>query len=279
MWLTAQQIEQYHQNGFLIMQNYFSPTEIEILLDELPAIFTKDSSRRILEKSGAVRSVFASHTDNEAYSCLSRLPRLVEPAKQLLASEVYIHQFKINAKVALEGEQWEWHQDFLYWNKEDGMPRARVVTAAVFLQEVNEFNGPMLITPGSHREGMIDVMAQQSNSNEPAWLPTLTANLKYKINKEILAQITQRHSILSVKGGAGLVLFFDGNLFHASANNLSPRDRLSVFITYNSVENALTEVSNPRPEFIASRDFRPVRTVSENALLELGEPVTSVGAK
>lgn len=279
MRLTAEQILHYHENGYLVMGNYFSPTEIEILLDELPSIFAAETPRKILEKSGAVRSVFASHTDNEVYRCLSRLPRLVDPAMQLLKSEVYIHQFKINAKVALEGEQWEWHQDFLYWHKEDGMPEARVLTAAIFLQEVNDFNGPMLVTPGSHREGMIDVMAQEIHRSEgyeangPAWMPTLTADLKYKINKEILARVTERHSICAVKGGAGLVLFFDGNLFHASANNLSPRDRFSVFITYNSVENAVGPVSNPRPEFIASRDFRPVVPLMENALLELGAGV------
>jgi ectoine hydroxylase len=279
MRLTADQIEHYHQNGFLVMRNHFSPTEIEILLDELPHIFAEETPRKILEKSGAVRTVFASHTDNEVYGCLSRLPRLVEPARQLLRSEVYIHQFKINAKVALEGEQWEWHQDFLYWHKEDGMPGARVLTAAIFLQDVNEFNGPMLVTPGSHTEGMIEVVAQEIHPSEdyetavPTWMPTLTADLKYKINKEILARVTERHCIYAVKGGAGFVLFFDGNLFHASANNLSPRDRLSVFITYNSVENALCEVNHPRPEFIASRDFRPLTPLTENALLELGAGV------
>lgn len=278
MWLTAQQIEHYHQNGFLVMRNYFSPIEIEILLDELPHIFNHDTPRRILEKSGAVRTVFASHRDNEVYSALSRLPRLVEPAKQLLDSDVYIHQFKINAKVALEGEQWEWHQDFLYWHKEDGMPRSRVVTAAVFLQEVNEFNGPMLVTPGSHRDGMIDVMAQMSGNGGPAWMSTLTADLKYKINKEILSRVTQRQEIQAIKGAAGFVLFFDGNLFHASANNLSPRDRLSVFITYNSVENPLVEVPNPRPQFIASRDFTPVEATDDYALMELGA-TANVGAK
>ena len=95
-----------------------------------------------------------------------------------------------------------------------------------------------------------------------------TADLKYKINKEILSRVTQKNNIVAVKGGAGFVLFFDGNLFHASSNNLSPRDRLSVFVSYNSVENALAEVRNPRPEFIASRDFRPIETVSDDALLE-----------
>ncbi|MGB9179572.1 MAG: phytanoyl-CoA dioxygenase family protein [Pyrinomonadaceae bacterium] len=277
--LTEAQIEFYNKNGFLLVADYFSPAELDILMDELPEVFAEDTPRRILEKSGAVRSVFGTHTTNEVFRRLSRLPRLVTPAMQLLDSEVYIHQFKINAKVALEGDQWEWHQDFLYWHKEDGMPTSRVLSAAIFLQEVNEFNGPMLVIPGSHREGMIDVRPQEKFlfsegeaqvGNGSRWMPTLTADLKYKINKEILSRITASNNIFGAKGSAGFVLFFDGNLFHASANNLSPRDRISIFVSYNSVENSLGEVANPRPEFIASRDFRPVVPVANDALLELG---------
>jgi ectoine hydroxylase len=277
--LTAAQIEFYDKNGFLLIADYFSPEELNILADELPGVFAENTPRRILEKSGAVRSVFGTHATNETFRRLSRLPRLVTPAMQLLDSEVYIHQFKINAKLALEGDQWEWHQDFLYWHKEDGMPAPRVLTAAIFLQEVNEFNGPMLVIPGSHREGMIDVRPHENflfdegeaHFGERArWMPTLTANLKYKINKEILSRVTARSNIFGAKGAAGFVLFFDGNLFHASANNLSPRDRISIFVSYNSVENRLVEVANPRPEFIASRDFHPVVPVNDNALLEMG---------
>jgi len=50
---------------------------------------------------------------------------------------------------------------------------------------------------------------------------------------------------------------------------MSPWDRYSVFITYNSIENTLIEIDNPRPEFLAQRDFIPVKTLSDNALLEM----------
>lgn len=279
----------YRRNGFLVFPECFSSEEVDILLNEVPRIFAEDTPRRILEKSGAVRTVFAPHRDNEAFRCLSRLPRLVDPARQLLESEVYIHQFKINAKVALEGEPWEWHQDFLYWHKEDAMSAPRVLTAALFLQDVNEFNGPMLVIPGSHTGGMVNVethgrfTSPQGNGNagwngddheeSPVWMHTLTADLKYKINRDILASLTKTNEIHASKGRAGFVLFFDGNLFHASATNFSPRDRISVFISYNSVENKLRDIAAPRPDFIASRDFSPVVPVDDNALLTLGVAV------
>jgi ectoine hydroxylase len=276
MRLADAQIKSYERDGFLCIENCFSKAEIDILLREIQQEFAEDSQRRIKERGGAVRSVFASHTTNEVFQRLSRLPRLVEPAMQLLESEVYIHQFKINAKVALDGDRWEWHQDFTYWHKEDEMPQPRVLTAAVFLQDVNDYNGPMLVIPGSHKEGMIDLQARTTypgnghdlddHDRGASWMPTLTADLKYPINRDILAKLLSKRDIYACKGLAGLTMFFHGNLFHASANNLSANDRISIFISYNSVENKLGDIENPRPAFIASRDFTPLIPIPDDAL-------------
>jgi ectoine hydroxylase len=168
----------------------------------------------------------------------------------------------------------------LYWQKEDNMPTDRVLSAVLFLQDVNDFNSPMLVIPSSHKKGMIDLMPHERfcsrestqddiSHNQPTWISTLTADLKYKIDKDTLAKIVEENSIFAVKGTAGFVLLFHGSLLHASAGNLSPWDRLSVFITYNSVENTLGEVEKPRPEFIAHRDFRTVESLSDRALLEM----------
>jgi ectoine hydroxylase len=276
MRLADAQIESYERDGFLCVENCFSQVEIDVLLREIQGEFAVDSQRRIKERSGAVRSVFASHMTNEVFRRLSRLSRLVEPARQLLGSEVYIHQFKINAKVALEGDRWEWHQDFTYWHKEDDMPQPRVLTAAIFLQDVDDYNGPMLVIPGSHREGMIDLQTRTTylgkgqglddHDRSASWMPTLTADLKYQINRNILAKLLSKSQIYACKGLAGLTMFFHSNLFHASANNLSASDRISIFVSYNSVENKLGDIENPRPAFIASRDFTPLIPIPDDAL-------------
>lgn len=283
MRLSAAQVESYEKAGFLLLEDCFSQQEIELVLEGVSCEFEIDSPRRIMERSGAVRSVFASHVHSELFDSLSRLRRLVEPAMQLLRSEVYTHQFKINAKAALEGDQWEWHQDFLYWHKEDGMPEPRVLTATVFLQDVNEFNGPMLLIPGSHKQGMIDLKVQAAHADAgngfdglglqaPAWMSTLTADLKYKVDREVLLRLLKNNNIYAAKGRAGFVLFFHGNLFHASANNLSGCDRMSIFISYNSTENKLPAIESPRPTFIASRDFNPIVPVNDDALFAAKQP-------
>jgi L-proline 4-hydroxylase len=275
MRLSQAQVESYEKDGFLLLADWFSPPEIELILAGVSREFEVDSPRRIMEKNGAVRSVFASHVHSDLFGCLSRLRRLVEPAMQLLRSEVYTHQFKINAKAALVGDQWEWHQDFLYWHKEDGMPEPRVLTATIFLRDVQEFNSPMLLIPGSHKLGMFDLKAQAeaeagegfSGPQTPTWLSTLTADLKYKADKEVLLKLLANNNIYAAKGRAGFVLFFHGNLFHASTNNLSACDRLSVFVTYNSTANQLWPIANPRPTFIAGRDFTSIVPIDDEVLL------------
>lgn len=280
MRLTKEQLNSYEQDGYLLVPDCFSKDELEPIAYELPRVFDENSPRKVLERSGAVRSVFAPHVSNETFERLSRIPRMLEPARQLLGDDVYIHQFKINAKVALEGDQWEWHQDFVYWHREDSMPTPRALTAVLFMQDVNEFNGPMLVIPGSHKEGMLDIVQldkffagaltpDELEQSEPTWAATLTADLKYKIRKDILARMALKNDIHAIKGSAGSVLFFHSLLLHASSNNLSPWDRVCVFVTYNSVSNTLAERPNPRPEYIAHRDFSPLIPLSQDALLEV----------
>ena len=65
------------------------------------------------EKNGkTIRTVFGVHTFNDIFYKLARHPRIVKPGMQLLGGEVYIHQFKLNAKMAFDGDVWQWHQDF-----------------------------------------------------------------------------------------------------------------------------------------------------------------------
>jgi len=270
MRLTAEQIASFHADGFLVLPQWFTPAEVELLKTETYHEFATDQPGRVLEKNGAVRTVFAAHKTNEAFARLTRLEKMALPAAQLLGDDVYVHQFKINAKLSLDGEQWEWHQDYLYWLKEDAMPTPNVISSVVFLNEVDDFNGPLLLIPGSQKMGTIDLDVEKKYSELDAaesWKPTLTADLKYKISKRTLARALATSRIVAAKGAPGFVVLFHGNTLHASAGNLSPVDRLSIFISYNTVANALQPIPNPRPTFISERDFTPIDTLPDSALL------------
>jgi ectoine hydroxylase len=275
MELTNQQISFYKENGFLLLENVFDSSEMEVLLSEMDDVIKEDCPRRILEKNGSVRSFFAPHFSNELFNKINCLDRLVVPSSQLVGGKVYVHQSKINVKAAMLGDWWEWHQGYPYWKNDDGMPRPDVLTAMIFMNDITEFNGPLLLIPGSHRDGEFDDHANdiEADPNDSEWyakylksasfMTSLTANLKYKLEKKTIAEWAEKKGIYSAKGPAGSVLFFHGNVFHASSNNLSPWDRFTYLITYNHVQNKLADIPAPRPEFIAIRNFAPIEPVTE----------------
>jgi ectoine hydroxylase len=203
---------------------------------------------------------------------LVRHPTLLQPALQILQSEVYVYQFKINFKVAMGGDTWKWHQDFIFWNKEDGLPEPRVMNMSVFLDEVTEFNGPMMFVPGSHKLGLIEpdalaVADERSNNVEGAdWTSHVSVDLKYSLKRELLADLVARNGLVAPKGPAGSLLLFDSNLFHASASNLSPFNRTVIIVTYNTTANQ-PRLGNERPEFLVSRQSTPLEMLSADCIL------------
>jgi ectoine hydroxylase len=275
MRVTSEHIRNYQEDGFFLLPEYFSKREVEIMRAELPLILAEQNPRRIEEVDGkVVRSVYGSHKTNNVFEKLACHPRIVEPAMQLLSSGVYVYQFKINCKAAF-GDMWAWHQDYVFWRKEDGLPQSRITNVVVFLNEVNEFNGPLFVIPGSHKEGSFDVPPRDAGpdgkveqyKDSPAWISNLTANLKYSLDRELLTELVNKYGIVAPKGPAGSVLFFHCNLAHGSSNNISPFDRTVVIISFNSVENAPGKVESPRPEFLASREMIPIVPVPDDALL------------
>jgi ectoine hydroxylase len=252
--LSAAQVEDYRTSGFLVQDRVFRDEEIHLLQAEAAQEFATGGERVTVEKNtGIVRGVHGCHLYSEVFGRLVRSPRLLPIAQQLLQDEVYVHQFKINAKRAFKGEVWEWHQDYTFWHHEDGMPKPRALSAAIFLDEVTEFNGPLTFVPGGHGNGMIDAEVEGDG-----WTNTLTARLKYSIDIETMRKLIVRNGMVAPKGPRGSVLWFDANVPHSSVPNISPFDRGLVLITYNSVRNKTTSTRGGRPEWLSARDCTPL---------------------
>jgi ectoine hydroxylase len=265
MQLSREQIESYRRDGYLFLPAMLSAEEIAGFHAALPALFSQDTPRRILETDGVtVRSHYGAHADDSRYGALVRDARMLQPARQLIGDAVYAYQFKINSKLAFSGECWAWHQDFIYWQREDGVPMPHMTTVAVFLDEVKEFNGPLVLVPGSHSAGVIDVESRAAKpaayADSPDWVASLTADIKYSVPQATVAMLAAANGLVAPKGPRGSLLFFHPNLVHASAANISPFDRIVALATYNSVQN-LPLHGDRRPDFLCSRDFAPLESL------------------
>jgi len=265
MRLTPEQLHTYEEQGFLFVPDLITQTEVDLLRAEVPKLYSDNSLRRVVEKEGYVtRSVYGCHLVNDYFKHFASEPKLLGPAKQLVDDDVYIYQFKINAKVAFQGDVWKWHQDYIFWRNEDGLPAPRITNIAIFLDEVTEFNGPLFLIPGSHREGVIEVPARVARptngvyKDAPEWITTLTADLKYSVDSPKVAELVERYGITAPKGKPGDAICFHSNLVHASTINISPFSRTMLLITYNSINNIPSGVDRTRPDFIAGRNYSPL---------------------
>lgn len=256
MKLTPEQIRHFEEEGYLFLPDLFSKQEMDILNAEVPGILAEKREEVVREKgTEAPRTAFYVQTWNPAYAVLARHPRLVEPGIQLLGSDkLYMHQFKINAKAAFDGAVWQWHQDYATWFADDDMPAPRAMNIALFLAEANEFNGPLMFIPKSHRRGRLEAGHDVTTTSYPLWT----------INHETVAKLVAEGGIVAPKGGPGSVLMFHGNLVHASGSNLTPWSRWIVYLSLNRCDNAIRRFK--RPTWIANRDFTPIDLLPDDCL-------------
>lgn len=265
--LSADQVYAYERDGLLVLRPDELPAGyLRQCGAQVPAILSTDGPQRVLERDGrTVRSVYGVHQSSAAVRAVAMLPALLGAAAQLLDSEVYIHQSKLNVKAAFAGDRWEWHQDYVNWLDRDGIKAPCLINLALFLDEVTEFNGPLTFIPGSHRAGLLagtDTEGMPAGYEEgPDWLATLTATEKFQIDRGIIAELAAEHGMTAPKGPAGTAVLFHPNILHASMPNLSPFDRSVLILVYNAVGNPPTNEVNPRPEFLATREIRALRPV------------------
>ena len=255
MKLTREQLATFEKEGYLFFPGHFSPAELKVLTDEVPRLYAMRRPENVREKgSEAVRTNFAAHMYSEPFARLARHPRMVQPVMDLFDEEVYIHQFKINGKAAFEGDVWQWHQDYGTWNRDDQMPEARAMNVAIFLDEVNEFNGPLMFIPGSHKQGVLPAGHDTSTTSYPLWT----------LDNKAIATLVEKGGIVAPKGPAGSMILFHGCLVHASNGNLSPWHRVAVYLSLCAVSNHIRRFK--RPAYIAHRDFAPIQCLPDDCL-------------
>jgi len=260
--LSQEEQWSYEDQGYLAIPNLLSAQESDELLTEAHRVAKSADATAddvIIEPdSRAVRSLFRLHRTNEMVRAICRDSRVADIARQILGSEVYIHQSRINFKPAFGGKEFFWHSDFETWHIEDGMPRMRAVSFSINLTENNEFNGPLMVVGGSHKLYIRCVGETPSDHFKDS-----LRKQEYGVpSRDALQMLVETSSgITAPKGQPGSATIFDCNTMHGSVGNLSPYPRTNLFLVFNSVENTLEEpfgCSPRRPEFLGERDVVPV---------------------
>ena len=128
---------------------------------------------------------------------------------------------------------------------------------AIFLDEVMPINGPLMLVPQSQHAGDLKASHDLATTSYPLWT----------LDEDTVTRLVKQGGIVAPTGKPGGMLMFHGNLVHGSSGNITPYPRKIVYLTLNAVSNYIRTPT--RPEYIAHRDFTPIQTVEDDALLRL----------
>lgn len=267
----------FDEHGFVSLPAFFDADEVHALQIELDAQLAwaashPDDPRLVREPDGdALRSIFAVHQTSARFESLSRDPRLIAIARQILDDDVYLHQTRLNLKPGFDGKEFWWHSDFETWHHEDGMPTMRCFSCVIALSDVTPHNGPVLFLPGSHRT-FVGCVGETPDENHQTSLRRQTIGVP---SRDAITALSQKHGLVGPTGPAGTVVLFDCNLLHASNGNVTPDPRHHLFFVYSALENRVVDPPSgrrPRPTYVATREPRALRPIATSSQARSSNP-------
>lgn len=223
--VTPAHLDQFHEQGYLVVNNAFTPSEVQDALDGLFALIAgqnpdyhglmfekkaKGINVKTLppeEKQDYVRK-FMWFVDYETrLKAMAEHPKLLKLVQQMIGDTPELHQDMALLKPPRIGREKPWHQDHAYFD----LPiNTTVVGVWIALDEATTDNGCMIVYPGSHRQGPV-VHFQRRD-----W--------------QICDTHTRQQEVLAVPLKPGGALFFHSLIQHGTpANNTTQRRRAVQF--------------------------------------------------
>ena len=264
MELTNEQVAEYNDKGYVLVPGLLEAPELEVLESAMADVSLRDGPEVMREKDGKPHVVYGMHLLDPRFTALSRHPRLVQPAEQLLGEQIYVHQSRVNVK-QMGGAIVDWHQDFGTYHRVDGVPEPKGLMISILLDEVTACNAPLMLIPRTQHIGIV----QEARVNSEAEDHKAAAKYRYDISYETLDRLVREHGLEAITGPAGSVLFMNMNVVHGSTVNITPLRRVILYLNVCAVDNCGRTFE--RPEYLAARDFSPILPLEEDCLLRFRE--------
>ncbi len=254
--LTAAQIAEFNEKGYLIRPSFFDAEEIALLHEIALADKNMEKAGGPVDAGGrASRLHLRNDLPDDIYSACVRARRMVETLEQLLGGEVYHYHHKMMLKEPRVGGAWEWHQDFGYWYQQYLTPA--MGSAMIAVDRATKANGCLQVIPGSHRCGRIEhqQVGQQTGANP-----------------ERVQAVLRHLPLVHVELEPGDTLFFHSNLLHSSDRNESENPRWTLICCYNTRSNPMMQNKDrwhPAYSYLNRLEDEEVRRVGLRQIEEL----------
>ena len=162
--LSKEQLDFYHQHGYVSGVRLLDDAGVDVLLAELERLFDpKHPGHGLLYEFHSNQS---TEPENVLFHALGAWriepglhdllwhPALLVPAAQLIEGAVRFWHDQLFCKPARHGGVVAWHQDYSYWTRTQPMEH---LTCFIALDDCDEENGCLEYVPGSHRWPLLPV--------------------------------------------------------------------------------------------------------------------------
>ena len=228
--LTVEQIDSFKENGFLRIEQVYSPDELERMSEELYYVM-ETFARWDAAWRGPWRKEYMTDDESEkavmvaihelqnyssAWTRAVTKPKLADSIGTLIDTDaVELHHVTLHAKSPDTGAPFPMHQDLPFYPHVDG----RYLDALVHLDDANEESGCLKFLKGSYKMGKLEHITGPETSPH---LPTD----KFKLEDAV-----------SVEAKAGDVIVFHLWTVHGSNLNHSGRWRRLVRLGFRDPRN------------------------------------------
>src|SRR5712692_6625166 len=220
MQLTDEQQAAWERNGFLVIEDLFTPEEIPAVIEETESVLAevREQARaagRPVEQVLASGVYVGLSVKRAFFQEVARDARLLDALEGLIGPEIGFLSDKVVFKDQAVDYESPWHQDWAYWGG------SHKISVWVALDEATPENGCLQILPGSHRAAVEHDQAQN------------VAGFGNRLDPAERGLDMSRAVTLPAHPGTGI--FFHDLTLHASLPNRSGKDRRALIITYRDL--------------------------------------------
>lgn len=234
--LNDQQIQFYHEQGYLKGPQLLTPVQVDALRGELAEFFKPDHPGRDLwyeyhtnespDPDTVLFHALGAWRIGTGFHDLLWNPALTVPASQLLGGMVRFWHDQLFCKPARHGGVVAWHQDYSYWTRTQPMAH---LTCWIALDDVTKDRGCIQYVPGSHRWDLLPITGLAGDM---------------QAIREVLSdeQWEQLQNPVAIEVKAGECTFHHPLMIHGSFANRTDQPRRAAVV--NVVRDGVCSVSD-----------------------------------
>ena len=223
--LNDEQIQQFHQQGYCQVPDFFSPDDIQLMRHELQALRNRglvinkctdeDGNTKTSKQANLQICPLSPHSD--VFRSLAFHPPIGDAIAQCLHAPFALQLDQIFVKPAGHGYGTNWHQDNAYFDAAAEHPE-RGVGMWIAIDDTHIGNGTMRIIPNSHTT----MLEHCRDLNSDHFITC--------------ADVVDESQAVAIEVKAGGVCLFNFGIVHCTKNNTSQQDRSGLALHFAELD-------------------------------------------